>query len=88
MEQYHLQQRLFQEGYDGKQPWDTEEENQSKQWWDTRVENQNMTPEAETVLEIEETANKEEWRILKDNQLQEKQDTDKKIAKTQHAGEH
>ena len=27
MEQYHLQQCLFQEGYDGKQPWDMGEEN-------------------------------------------------------------
>ena len=47
MEQYHLQQRLFQEGYDGKQPWDTEEENQDEQPWDTRMESQNMTPEVE-----------------------------------------
>ena len=54
-----------------------EEENQSKQPWDTRAENQNMTPEVETAPEIEETTNEEEWRILKDNQLWEKQDINK-----------
>ena len=65
MEQYRLQQRLFQEGYDGEQP------------WDTRAENQNTTTEVETAPEIEETTNEEEWRILKDNQLWEKQDINK-----------
>ena len=54
-----------------------EEETQSEQPWDRRAENQNTTPEVETAPEIEETANKEEWRILKDNQLWEKQDTNK-----------
>ena len=87
MEHYCLQQGLFQEGYDGKQPWDRREENQNKQPWDTRKENQNTTPEAETAPEIEETANEEEWRMLKDNQLWEKRTPIKKIAKTQHTRE-
>ena len=77
MEQYRLQQQLFQEGYDGEQPWDMEGENQSKQPWDMRAENQNTTTEVETAPEIEEMTNKEEWRILKDNQLWEKQDINK-----------
>ena len=81
MEQYRLQQRLFQEGSDdddGEQPWEaSEEENQDKKPWDTRMENQDTTPEAETAPEVEETANEEDWRILKDNQLWEKQDNTK-----------
>ena len=36
-----------------------------------------MTPEVETAPEVEETANKDDWRILKDNQLWEKQDDTK-----------
>ena len=63
MEQYRLQQWLFQEGYgddDGEQPWEaSEEENQDKEPWDTRMESQDMTPEVETAPEVEETANKD-----------------------------
>ena len=88
MEQYHLQQRLFQEGgydeNDGEQPW---EENQDKEPWDTRMESQDTTPEAETAPEVEETANKEDWRILKDNQLWEKQDDTKEGSQDVDNGE-
>ena len=37
-------------------------------------ENQDMTPEAVTTQETEEIANEGDWRIVKDNQLWEKQD--------------
>ena len=47
-----------------------------------------MTPEAETAPEIEEMANEEEWRLLKDNQLWEKQETDKENSQDPaHEGE-
>ena len=80
MEQYCLQQRLFQEGSDkdkGKQPWE-ESGNLDDKLWKTRIENQDTTPEAETMPETEEIANEEDWMILKDNQLWEKQDATKK----------
>ena len=44
MEQYRQQQRLFQEGNDGEQPWDTKEER-----------SQHTLPEAEVMPEAEET---------------------------------
>ena len=73
MEQYRLQQRLFQEGYEednGEQPWEaSEEENQEREPWNTRMESQDKTPEVEMAPEVEETANEDEWRILKDIQL-------------------
>ena len=65
MEPYHQQQRLFQEGNDDKQPWDMKEESQ------------HTSPEAEVMPEAEEIADKDKWKVLKDNQLWEKQDTDK-----------
>ena len=81
MEQYRLQHQLFQQGSyddDGEQPWEaSDEENPDKEPWDTRMESQDMMPEVETAPEVEETANKEDWRILKDNQLWEKQDNTK-----------
>ena len=46
-----------------------------------------LSPEAETAPEIEEMANEEEWRMLKDNQLWKKRTPIKKIAKTQHTRE-
>ena len=67
MEQYRLQQRLFQEGSDEddcKQPWEASGDQDNKPW-ETEAE---MTPEKEEI------ANKEDWRILKDNQLWEKLD--------------
>ena len=46
-----------------------------------------MTPEVETAPEVEETADKEDWRILKDNQLWEKQDTNKEESRdSEHEG--
>ena len=73
MEQYRLQQWLFQEGSDedkGEQSW---EEDDNKPW-EPRMENQDTTPEAETTPDTEEIANEGDWRIVKDNQLLEKQD--------------
>ena len=51
------------------------------------MENQDTTPEAETMPEMEEIANKEDWRILKDNQLWEKQDKTKKGSWNRDNGE-
>ena len=76
MEQYRLQQWLFQEGSDedeGEQPWE-EDDNEP---WEPRMENQDITPEAGTTPETEEIANEGDWRIVKDNQLWEKQDETK-----------
>ena len=70
MEQYWLQQRLFQEGSDedeGKQPWE-EDDNES---WEPRRENGDTS---RTVVTTSEIANEGEYRILNDNQLWEKQE--------------
>ena len=85
MEQYRLQ-RLFQEGSDedkGEQPWE-ESDNEP---WEPRMENQDTTPEAETTPETEEIANEGDWRIVKDNQLWEKQDKAKEESRNIDNGE-
>ena len=51
------------------------------------MESQNMTPEVERAPEVEETANEEDWRILKDNQLWEKQDATKEGSRNLDNGE-
>ena len=73
MEQYRAQQPLFQEASDedeGEQPWE-EEDNET---WEPRRENCDVTPMVMKTPETEETENEGEYRILKDNQLWEKQD--------------
>ena len=49
------------------------------------MESQDTMPEA--ALEVEETMNRKDWRILKDNQLWEKQDDDKERSQDIDNGE-
>ena len=66
MEQYRLQQWLFQEGSDedkGEQPWE-EDDDESVE---PRMENRNTSPAVVTTPETEEIANEGEYRIFKDN---------------------
>ena len=73
LEQYRLQQKLFQEGSEedeDEQPWEEDDE-ESNVSWQPRGE---PRKKKHVVPEMEEEANDEEYRIVKDNQLWEKQD--------------
>ena len=86
MEQYRLQQWLSQEGSDedeGEQPWE-EDDDES---WEPRKENRDTLLTVVTTPEMEENANEGEYRILKDNQLWEKQDEAREESENRDNGE-
>ena len=86
MEQYRLQQRLFQDGSDedqGEQPWE-EDDDES---WEPRNGNHKTSPKVVVTPEKEESANVGEYRILKDNQLWEKQEETREGSEEKDNGE-